>query len=286
MPSARTSPPRTSGFVLVGALVTVSAGLLAWLILYVVRTDAGQRLDEQVRWGTTVSESTYGLLMRGLTLVSERNILIVMAVLFILGLLLRRFTAAVSGIIVIAGANVITQLLKYALIDRPALAFPGENSLPSGHVTVLCSLACAVLLAAPRRARIVLTAGTAMVSQFAGLAVIVNSWHRPSDILAAYAVCALWVGLVLAIALVTGRGLAEDGNHPGWARFGLYLSVALGAVALVVTWLIVTGLGVTQMWGQARWGIAAVTSVSVCSALLAASVALAGDHLGGRWTRR
>ena len=73
----------------------------------------------------------------------------------------------VAAIVVVAGANLTTQVLKAVLEHARCKAFehgiqlPWPNSFPSGHTTAAASIAVALLLVAPARHRLVAPSASA-----------------------------------------------------------------------------------------------------------------------------
>lgn len=100
--------------------------------------------------------------------------------------------AAAAGIVL--GSQAIVQLLK-SLLPSPA----GENTLPSGHVTVALTAVVALIVLVPRWTGPLLAAGVPAVVLTA-VATMLVGWHRPSDIVAAGAVVAAVGGFTLAVA--------------------------------------------------------------------------------------
>ena len=120
-----------------------------------------------------------------------------------IALLRRRPSDAVAALLVVAGANITTQLLK-ALLAHPRVkvaigADPFEpNTFPSGHTTAAASIAIAyafVVPAAWRSLTMALGAGFALA---VGCSVVVIAWHYPSDVLGAYLIAAGWGFAILA----------------------------------------------------------------------------------------
>jgi membrane-associated phospholipid phosphatase len=110
---------------------------------------------------------------------------------------------AVSVVALVLGAQLVTQLLKAGLV-RPDSA--GENSLPSGHVTLVASLGLALVLVVPRLLRPLAALAAVAVTGVAGVATMVAGWHRPSDVVAAVGVVVATAGAVsLAEALLPAR---------------------------------------------------------------------------------
>jgi len=110
---------------------------------------------------------------------------------------------ALAAVVVVAGANVTTQLLKGLLAHpryQPYAGYhqPWSNAFPSGHMTAAASIAVALAIAAPRGARpLAIAAGFAFAGAV-GLAVVALEWHYPSDVVGAILVAAGWGFAALA----------------------------------------------------------------------------------------
>jgi membrane-associated phospholipid phosphatase len=182
--------------------------------------------------------------------VSIGAILAVAAVCVVMAILRGHVRLAVAALVVIAGANISTQLLKLVL-ERPALGVIAPNSLPSGHTTVVASAVGALLLVTPQALRLLVVVMGAAAAAVTGTSTVVAGWHRPADIVAALAVCLAWTAAgamlvdgtwraqpgVLIASLVGSAGglvlLVAIGVRPayGWSGFG-EASVVLGAMGL------------------------------------------------------
>jgi len=113
---------------------------------------------------------------------------------------------AAGALVLVAGANITTQVLKSYVFERPdLLALGAPNSLPSGHTTVAASVALALAIIAPPVLRVpTAVAGTAG-SLVVGAATMVAGWHRLSDVVAALMVSAAWAGVVVAFVVMRPR---------------------------------------------------------------------------------
>jgi len=123
-----------------------------------------------------------------------------------LALLRRSPWLAAGALVLVAGANITTQVLKTYVFERPdLLALGAPNSLPSGHTTVAASVTLALAIIAPPVLRVpTAVAGTA-ASLLVGAATVVAGWHRLSDVVAALMVSAAWAGLVVAFVVMRPR---------------------------------------------------------------------------------
>ncbi|MGJ9422287.1 phosphatase PAP2 family protein [Aeromicrobium sp. CF3.5] len=217
---------RISTVVSVGWIVVSS--LVLWATIRIaVGTTAGQQYDDAAMRTFSAGREARMALLSVLGRVSIGLILVVMVACIMTALLRGRLQWAVGAVVVIAGANITTQLLKNLALDRPDLAGLGTlNSLPSGHTTVVASATAAALLVVPPVFRAPLALAGAAATTLTGASTIVAGWHRPSDIVAALAVSLAWaavVSLVVARRLVRVRGTA----------FGSLVGAAVGAVGLI-----------------------------------------------------
>lgn len=231
-------------------LALLSCGVLtvAALARWVVGTKQGQRWDGMAARGLVTGNTTDALLGAGLQQVSVEAI--AAGVLVVLGwsLVRRRLLLGLAAAALVGGANLTTQVLKYQIIERPDFWMGKYNTLPSGHVTVVTSLVVAVLIVAPPTWHKVLVPLASFTATCAGAATLALHWHRPSDIVAAYAVVAAWVGLVavlLALLPVRRAGEASVGSR------GLGLGAAAGAALVCAGMLasgVVHGVSASGLW--------------------------------------
>ncbi len=121
-----------------------------------------------------------------------------------LGWKLGRRREVFAALVVVAGANLTTQLLKATVehVRARALAhdlyLPWPNSFPSGHTTAAASLAAALLLVTPARHRLAAATIGAALTAAVGFSVVVLGWHYPSDALGALLVVGAWGFAALA----------------------------------------------------------------------------------------
>ncbi|MEN5074871.1 phosphatase PAP2 family protein [Isoptericola cucumis] len=179
------------------ALVGVVLGLaFAALYLLAVRTDAGQRLDDEALAATA---SLWDAAVPVTRLVRAALPLLLAAVVLVplaraVGARAWRRLAAAALVVGVSALG--SQLLKHVLLDRPDLghqAIP-ENSYPSGHVAAVTALCVAVVLLWPGGASRAVVAGWSVVALVAGAANVVSFAHRPADVL----------GSLLLVGAVTG----------------------------------------------------------------------------------
>ncbi len=176
----------------------------------------------------------------------------------------------------VTSANVATQVLKFLIPDRPdrGVQTLDLNSLPSGHTTLAASAAAAVfLMVSPRwRPLAGFLGGTFAVAT--GVSTLINQWHRPSDVVAAFLV----VGAVMLPAgwLILRSGNkwnVWDGYGEHWAssRAWIYVTLlallAAGAVAAYSLLQVMPGLDTDSTIDYFRAGTAFIVIAGYASAL-------------------
>jgi membrane-associated phospholipid phosphatase len=205
-PSQAAGPASTAGRAsaaggAVSPLASAALALLAaasvWLLYRtLVGTSLGQHVDEAaLRLASSTSATATAQLIDALGLVSLVSLAVAVAAVTAIAAVRRRADLAVGALVVVAGANLTTQALKVGL-DRPDLGWGTLNSFPSGHVTVVASVAVAALLVSPLWLGSALAVPAVAVVGLTSVATVVAGWHRPSDVVGAVLVCLAWLGLV------------------------------------------------------------------------------------------
>jgi len=132
------------------------------------------------------------------------SLLVFLAVACAIGLRDGRRREVLATIVVVAGANLTTQLLKTTLEHARHKAFehgiglPWPNSFPSGHTTAAASIAVALLLVAPAAHRFAAAVLGAGITAAVGFSVVILGWHYPSDVLGGLLVVGTWAFAALA----------------------------------------------------------------------------------------
>jgi membrane-associated phospholipid phosphatase len=125
-------------------------------------------------------------------------LLVMLAAVAAIGFAFGRRREVLVAAIVVAGANVTTQVLKSVLEHARTKAFehgwelPWPNSFPSGHTTAAASIAVALLLVVPAGFRLLAVCAGAALTGAVGLSVVILGWHYPSDVLGAFLVVGVW----------------------------------------------------------------------------------------------
>lgn len=195
-----------------GLLAVLAA---AYLVGPIERADATaldglMSLSEQHRWIWVIGDG----------LANSVNLPFLLAILTLIvavGLALGRRRQVLAAVVLVVAANVLTQLLKIAASHpryQPILAPNqiGIEAFPSGHATAAMSLALAAVIVAPSRWRpltAVLGAGSAVA---VSIALVIQGWHFPSDVLGAFLV----VGMVTML-VIAGLAATEGERSGGFA---------------------------------------------------------------------
>jgi membrane-associated phospholipid phosphatase len=184
-------------------LLAATSAFAVWLTYRVLVTSAaGQRLDQRAMVESMAAAPTRtGHLTRLSDVVSVPSIAVAVVVLITIAVKRSRPRLGIAAAATVVGANLTTQALKHWL-DRPdLLGLGGANSFPSGHVTVVASLAAGALLVTVRRAQPTVAVAGAVATAVAAAATIALGWHRPSDIVGAVGVVATWAAIAGAWSL-------------------------------------------------------------------------------------
>jgi membrane-associated phospholipid phosphatase len=254
----RTLPlPRLRPRILAGVVAVLALwGVWATWDTFVV-SERGQRADQLALDGAVNGKGVlWELAEPVLGVVSNTFVGLGLAAAVILALARGRWWLAAQVAILVAGSNLTTQVLKHAVLDRPALLDVPRadiNTLPSGHTTVAASVAAGLLIAVPRRWRPVVAVAGAAYTGATGVSTLIGQWHRPSDVVAAILVVLAWGAAVCALSSPSSldepraaleRGALEPGSS---SAAGLLLLGAAGTGALAIG-----ALGSVRGYG---WGL-------------------------------
>ena len=218
--------------------------MLVVVAIVALHTGAGQRLDERAMRTVVAGRETELTVLSVLGRVSIGAILAVSVVCVVLAILRGRVRLAVAALVVIAGSNITTQLLKEVILERSQLDVIAPNSLPSGHTTVVAGAVGAMLLVSPRALRLLVVVAGAFAVMLTGASTVVAGWHRPADIVAALALCLAWTA---AGAIMAG------GSHRPTSGVGLWSLAGAGAALVLLV-----AIGVRPSYGWSGFGEAAV----------------------------
>lgn len=260
--------PRAWHFVATAAVLAV---LLAASYLFFVQGYMGQLIDEQARTGAqfaVVAEAS--TLLDAVPLLSAGAVLIAV----VIGAIRRQRVATGLALIVVAAANLTSQLLKHEVLTRPDNGATGawHNSFPSGHTTVFVSAVFALfLVSAPRLRPLVATVG-AMATVVVGALLVASGWHRPSDVVGGVLVVAIYV-FVGGAVLARVRPAAPRRGGPGGAdATGIAGTIALLIVAALAS---AGAFGLAYVTADASTDSAPAATVAGFIGIAAASVSIA-----------
>jgi membrane-associated phospholipid phosphatase len=145
------------------------------------------------------------------------SLLVLLAAACAIGLRYGRRREVLAAIVVVAGANLTTQLLKTTLEHARHKAFehgielPWPDSFPSGHTTAAASIAVALLLVVPAAHRLAAAVAGIAITAAVGFSVVVLGWHYPSDVLGGLLVVGAWGFAALAwLRIRAGRDRAPS----------------------------------------------------------------------------
>jgi membrane-associated phospholipid phosphatase len=255
--------------------------LLAPLWLATTQTEAGQRIADLILYGRVLAAPA----VLGAARETLATISLAMGAMAALGLGILALTRGGPGLLAavvvsLAGANGTTQILEDGL-DRPNLigdaAYAIGNSFPSGHVTLVGSLALSAVLVAPRAIRTPVAILASLAIAAVGTSTIAAGWHRLADVVGAILIVLAWTAISTA-ALVVAQGWMPrrtwrrglGGGATGAAAFLGTAAVLAGALGLAAALI---GSGPIADWSAAgmdpsRTFVAAVT-ISAGAAFLA-----------------
>jgi membrane-associated phospholipid phosphatase len=244
------------------ALTVVGAVVVAVLVVRTSLLDAGgQRRDQDAMEAVWAGDDTRDQLLSVLGYVSIGSAAAVLAGCVLVALGRRNVRLAIAAVVLVAGANLTTQLLKHVLLERPDHGLGVHNSLPSGHATVVLSVLVAALLVAPGTVRPLIGLGGGLLATFVATSMVVAGWHRPSDLLVAACVCLAWLGLVCL-------GLATR-----WRPAVATLALALVGSAVACAAVVAVGVRPTGGWGGATEAAAVLAGTGLAVSLTLALAA-------------
>lgn len=215
--------PRSPRQAAAAALACVAAfGLLAAVDIWVgpVKTADARVLSwlSDFDWQTYQHGTAGKIAEKIVFLVDPLPLLVMVALLCAYAVWRGRLLEAAAALVVVAGANLTTQLVKQLLAhDRyePFLAnHPDPWTFPSGHVTAAGSLVLAAAWVAPAGQRRRILAYGAVFVLLVCVSTLVLEWHFPSDGLGGALVALGWGFGVLAVYLALPRR-----NPPPKERF-------------------------------------------------------------------
>lgn len=201
--------------------------------LFAFHTARGEHWDTEIQNAATAGRDipTVQAASAGLIdTISIGSLVLLGGGLVAVALILGRRYAAAGAVIVVAGANVSTQVLK---------ALQSGHTFPSGHATVAMSLAVAAVLAVPPAWTLLAGLVGGAYAAGVGVSLVIQAAHFPSDVAAGYLMAGAWGGAVCAF-LPGPEPEREAARRAGLIAAGL----AVGAFAVAVVVAAVTHPGI------------------------------------------
>lgn len=229
MPRAsRVAGPFRGLWIGTAAMVVLAVTTFGTVAYVALRTGPGIKLDQRMMESVGHSASVWVRLVDVMTAVTVGSVAVCLAGCMAIALVRGRFAVAAGAALLVAGANVTTQVLKHDVFHR----LDGKiNGLPSGHTTVSLSLGVAAVLVAPAVWRWVIVPAAGFVATYVAAGTLVGQWHRPADVVAGIAVCLAWTGVALALITLLQRRRVSPGNAPvGRSWLALAGSALVGLV--------------------------------------------------------
>ena len=233
--SRRTADPHAEwspgwGMTALFALATVACiATLAATYFFFVRTTTGQFIDESALVEAVELSGTAGkAATRLLDWLPTLSVVIASVVVIFVTILRRRWAAAGIAVAACVGANMATQILKDLLPVRPyrGVETLELNSLPSGHTTLAASAAAAVFLMASPRWRPLAGFLGGSFAVATGVSTLINQWHRPADVVAAFLVVGAFMIPAGWLIIRTGpRWNVWNGYNEHWASARVWLAL-------------------------------------------------------------
>lgn len=271
--------PRASALTRLIAAAVFCVVALVVLQAVFLDTKDGQRLDDAALRGRVVQKPrARDASERLLRTISVGSLALLGGGIMLIAAARGRGMLAVGVGGVIVGSNVTTQLLKHVL-ERPDFVNEANvftfNSLPSGHTTVATSLAAALVLAVPPRARPFAANIGALYATGIASMTLAAGWHRPSDAIAAFAVVGAWAfGMAAALVALRGTDIVQNRASIPVLVAGLALVLLVGFTALIATTSLAMSAGVETVKIGIVFLFAAGTIVGIGVALFASLVLL------------
>ncbi len=204
------------------------AGALVLLALVAYGIDAAERADATLLTKFMARDASWGPLAEPIAHMADALPLLGMLIVACaIALWRRRPIDAVAALVVVAGANLTTQVLKVVLAHPRFQATLGADQLgpiafPSGHATAATSIAIAFAFVVPPGWRLAVAAVGTWFVLAVGCSIMVLAWHFPSDVLGGVLVASGWGFAVLAL-----RRAAEGGGSSPRAQTSERLAISV-----------------------------------------------------------
>jgi len=227
------------------AMAGCALAVIAVLYLVFVRTGWGQRLDDLAMEGRKATHlGVRRAATRAMSLATRVALPCAGVALAVVAARTRRWRAALGAAAALLLAVLLSRLLKAELPRDDLLERSNvgpENTFPSGHSAAAMALALLAvwLCSAEQRRRMQVVASVAVVLHT--LALLGSGWHRPSDVLAGFAVAVVVVALALTLEAPTSDGPPPHAGHRQLDRGQLLSGTAAVMVVSTLGLLVVRG---------------------------------------------
>ncbi|WP_347108214.1 phosphatase PAP2 family protein [Paenarthrobacter sp. S56] len=265
-----------TGFLFCVITLACMVGLAATYYFF-VRTTTGQFIDESALVEAKELSGPAGKASTGfLDILPVTSLVLATLVVLFVTVARRRWSAAGIAVVACIGANVATQVLKLLIPDRPdrGVQTLEMNSLPSGHTTLAASAAAAVFLMVSPRWRPLAGFLGSTFAVATGVSTLINQWHRPADVVAAFFVVgavmlpAGWLILRSGNSWNTWHGYGEHwASSKLWVYLTLLALLSAGAVAAYSLLQVMPGLSTNSTMDYFRAGTALIVMAGYLSAL-------------------
>ena len=238
-PTGRRRGGFASGFLFLLATLACGAGI-AGTYYFFVRTTTGQYIDESA---LVEAVAIHGPAGKAATQLLDwlPTLSLVMAIIVVIFVCVMRQRWMAAGITVTAcvAANLATQVIKDLVPVRPfrGVTTLDLNSLPSGHTTLAASAAAAVFIMASPRWRPLAGFLGGSFAVATGVSTLINQWHRPADVVAAFLVVGVFMFPAGWLVIRTGP------KWNVWEGYGRHLgSLRLWVILPALTCLVSAGV--------------------------------------------
>jgi membrane-associated phospholipid phosphatase len=191
----------------------------------------------------------------------------------------RRPRHALAVVLLLGGANLLTQGLKLVLEYPRHHAFLGhaqlgDQAFPSGHATASMALAFAAVLVAPQVWRPLVAVGGALFALGVSESVMLLAWHFPSDVAGGFLV-ATSCALVTLAALRAAENRWPERTGREAAKRAIRAADPRGAAAVVAGFVLAALAGVAAAAGDRTLHFADHHTLAVLATAAVAAMAAA-----------
>jgi hypothetical protein len=202
---------------------------------------------------------------------------LILGALVAMGISWGRRRQALAAVAVVAGASLLTMLIKVAAAHprHHSILVPHQldsTAFPRGHATAVLSLALASVIVVPSRWRPMTAIAAGCFALAVSVSLLVQGWHYPSDVLGGFLV----VGLVsmLAIAALVATEDGSRGRDPS-AHRARVRAAGIRALELGLALLAIAAGVLLATHPDALAGYIAAHTTAVAAALAIGTAALA-----------